>query len=164
MPLRDELARFVAQRCAEIGLSEERLAKIADVDLHVIEQLLARDCFELDVEVAERIANSVGLAVGVLGQRRTRRSGTAARNAAQGASTSYRDVLTPDVLVQTIMSGVVPQRFRPHIRALLDEVPIGTLANLAYDLQDEFDVPAAHTWKTMRALAVCLGCCREIWH
>lgn len=163
MPLRDELARFVAQRCAEMSLTEERLAQLAAVDMEVIHRLLGGGGLALNVVVAERIANSVGLALGVLGHRRIRERGSAARNAARTASTSYGDVLKRDVLVQTIISGVVPQDFGPHIRALLDEAPIGLLAHLAYELEDESGVPVVRAWNTMRALATSLGCVRELW-
>ena len=155
MPLRDELAHFVAQRCAEIGISADRLAKIAGVDYEVIENLLARGGAELDVSAAERVANAVGLSLGVVGHRPSRSGGRSALHvAAQTASTSYRDVLSPDTLVQALTSGVIPHEFRPHVRTLLEEAPIGLLAKVAYELQAELGV---------RTMASALACNRAIW-
>lgn len=164
MPLLDELARFVSQRREQMGLSAVRLAHIAGVDARVVEDLLARRCADLDVRVAERIANSVGLSLGVAGQRRRRDCGrTAAELAAQTASTSYRALLPTRTLVEALLSGVAPDDFRPHLRTLLEEAPIGLLASLGDELEADYQVPAASTWKIMRAIAVSLACQRDIW-
>lgn len=163
MPLRDELAHFVAQRCAEIGISADRLAHIAGVDHEVIENLLACGGAELDVSVAERIANAVGLSLGVVGQRPPRIGGRSALHlAAQTASTSYRDVLSPESLLQALTSGVIPHDLRPHDRTLLEEAPIGLLGKVACELQAELGVPAGETWKRMRTMAFTLSCNRAI--
>lgn len=165
MPLKDELARFVSQRCEEIGLSADRLAHIAAVDRQVIDDLFARRNTCLDVSVAERIANVVGLGLGVLGQRPRRVSAkTAADVAAQVASTSYRDPLLAGTLLQALTSGVIPHDFRPHIRTLLDEAPVGLLARLADELQGNLGEPTGKTWRTMRSMAASLKCYRDIWN
>ena len=164
MPLKSELARFVSRRCEEMGLAADRLAHIAGVDPQTVDDLLARRNADLDVSDAEQIANAVGLALGVVGQPPRGVRGTpAVEVAARAASTSYRDLLPPGTLLQTLTSGVVPDHFRPQLRLLLEEAPVGLLARVADEIQAELAVPAGSTWKTMRAMALSLGCYRDIW-
>ncbi len=49
------------------------------------------------------------------------------RMACASASTSFRDRLRPDELAQSLLTGKVPANRRPHLRALLEEVPAPVL-------------------------------------
>lgn len=46
------------------------------------------------------------------------------------ASVSYREALTPEELVQALLTGEVPQRRQAHFHVLLDEAPISLLQGL----------------------------------
>lgn len=48
--------------------------------------------------------------------------------AARSVSTSYQDVLSPDLLSALLRSGEAPAQFQPHLMALLDEVPLPVVA------------------------------------
>jgi hypothetical protein len=43
--------------------------------------------------------------------------------AAQTASTSYKNVLTPPILKRILRTGQAPKKFEAHIMTLLDEAP-----------------------------------------
>lgn len=43
--------------------------------------------------------------------------------AARSVGTSYRDVMTPELLATILRTGVAADRFQPHLMALLDETP-----------------------------------------
>jgi hypothetical protein len=43
---------------------------------------------------------------------------------ARSISTSYRDIVTPDMLAAMLRSGQAPERYHPHLMALLDETPL----------------------------------------
>ena len=46
------------------------------------------------------------------------------------ASVSYRELLTPEELVQALLTGEVPQKRHAHFHVLLDEAPIQLLQGL----------------------------------
>lgn len=50
------------------------------------------------------------------------------------ASVSFREVLTPDELINVLLSGKVSKKRRPHVRTLFDEAPPALLQGLAEDV------------------------------
>lgn len=50
------------------------------------------------------------------------------------ASVSFREVLTPDELINALLSGEVPKKRRPHVRTLFDEAPPALLQGLTEDV------------------------------
>lgn len=164
MALQSELAWLVKQRCEEIGLTPQRLSEISVGRLETVRQLLEGTHGDIGISDAECIANSVGLSVGVLNHRpRRERKTSAAVLASRTASTSFAEVLPPDVLMQSLSSGSAATEYAPHIRTLLEEAPMGLLADLAYELLDQRGIPAPQTWQKMRAMAGSLGCIRSVW-
>lgn len=164
MPLQYELTWLVKQRCEEIGLTPQRLAEIASVGIDTVRRLLGGEGGDMTLSDAECIANAVGLSVGVTQNRHRERSAGAAAIASRTASTSFRDQIPPDALIQSLITGIPPTEYRPHIRALLEEAPLGLLADLAYQLNDRDGTPPSQTWQTMRQMALTLACIRPIWH
>lgn len=55
--------------------------------------------------------------------------------AATSASVSFRETLTPSELRKILLTGRVPHRCRPHIRALLNEAPEPVWRGLATQLR-----------------------------
>jgi len=165
MPLQYELAWLVSERCEEIGLTPQKLAQLSGVDIDIVQQLLGRGGDATSISDAERIANAVGLSLGILGHRRRPESpGKASVIAGRTASTSFADTIPPDALNESLKTGVAPAEYRPHLRALLDEASVALLSRLAYELHDGCGTPPRETWQKMRALAVALACSREIWN
>lgn len=83
--------------------------------------------------------------------------------AAQSASTSYRDMLPPEVLRDALRTGKMPHAFRPHIGTLLDEAPLSMLAKVVEQIHAEDALPIDQVWATMRALARELKLFRAEW-
>jgi hypothetical protein len=165
MPLKHELSALVRRRIDEMGITPARLAELAKVKPERVEALLAAGKPEISIADAENIANAVGLAIGVLGHARSRdNQASAFVFAAQTASTSYRDVIPADAVRETLLTGVVPGEYRPHVRALLDEAPLGLLARLAEELNREAGVSQLTTWQVMRKVAAEMACSRDLWH
>ncbi len=50
------------------------------------------------------------------------------------ASTSYRELLTPDELRVALQSGKIPENRRPHLRTLLDEGSQTLISGLVQDV------------------------------
>lgn len=165
MPLKHELSTLVARRLDDMGLTHVRLAKLAQVRAEAVEDLLGTGDSEISIAEAESIANAVGLAIGVLGHRREKDGDAKAFDfAAQTASTSYRDTVPVSAVIDTLVTGIVPGDYRPHIRTLLDEAPIGLLARLADEICRYSGIAPQMTWQVMRRVATELACSRSIWH
>ncbi|MCD2516722.1 hypothetical protein LQ564_10425 [Massilia sp. G4R7] len=85
--------------------------------------------------------------------------------AARRISTSYRDEFGPDtlkdMLKDMLQSGQAPEKFHPHLMALLDETPLPVVMKAVAEAATP-DVPAkeimrnlhrwANEWKVCRAI------------
>lgn len=71
--------------------------------------------------------------------------------------------MPPHALAESLATGIPAAEYQPHIRALLDEAPMGLLADLADEMQERRGTPAAQTWQRMRQLAATLACLRPLW-
>jgi hypothetical protein len=164
MPLKHELSALVARRVEDMGLTPLRLAELAQVRPEIVEALLRTEGTDINIAEAEAIGNTVGLSLGVFGHRRGNDRDTQAFVfAAQTASTSYRDAVPVNEVRQTLVTGLVSREYRPHIRALLDEAPVGLLARLADEVYRESGISSQATWQIMRKLAAQLACSRSLW-
>lgn len=163
MPLAHELAWLVKQRCDEIGLTPEQLAALSGAPIAVVRQLLEAKGEDLRISLAERVANAVGLSVGVIGLRRRHGDAGAAVIASRTASTSFKEQIPPDAVSQALSTGHAPANYQPHLRTLLEEAPLGLLADLAHELHELRGTPPSQTWQQMRSMASALGCLRDIW-
>lgn len=120
MPLKHELSALVMRRLQEMGLTSLCLAELAGVQPDIVEALFSTEDAQISLAEAEKMANAVGLALGVVGQRRRKDGDAPAFGlAAQTASTSYRDTAPISALTETLITGCVSRDYRPHIRALL---------------------------------------------
>ncbi|MBI2768377.1 MAG: hypothetical protein HYX47_02035 [Burkholderiales bacterium] len=165
MPLKHELSALITRRIEEMGLAPSRLAELAQVRPEIVEALLRTEDAEIGISEAERIANAVGLAIGVLGHRHENDGDAQAFNlAVQAASTSYRNVVPINVVREALVAGVVSRDYRPHIRTLLEEASVGLLARLADQLYRDSGISPRTTWQTMRKVSAELACGRSLWH
>ncbi|WP_298930960.1 hypothetical protein [uncultured Ramlibacter sp.] len=165
MPLKHELSALVSRRIEEMGLNPLRLADLAQVRPEIVEALLRTEDTAISIAEAEKIANAVGLAIGVLGNRREKDGDAQSFHvAAQTASTSYRDLIPINVMREALVTGQVSLDYRPHIRTLLDEASVGLLARLADEIYRVSGSSPRTTWQIMRKVAAELACDRSLWH
>lgn len=163
MAILNELSLLVKSRRAEMGLSQDRLATLADLSRMTVNKLETGAIENLSLVKAEKLANVLGLGLGVIGTRPVKGEASALDVAARTASVSYAEVIPVKTLRAAILNGVVPPNFIPQMRVLLDEAPVGVLARVATQLEQENDVQPKATWANMRQLALALGCVRGIW-
>ncbi len=71
--------------------------------------------------------------------KRTRREPDFVSMACTTASVCYREVLTPDELVQALTSGEVPRNRFPHFRMLFEEAPEALLNGLVEQMGKALD-------------------------
>lgn len=164
MPILNELSMLVKRQREDMGLTQERLAELADLSRVTINQLETGKIANLSLSNAEKLANVLGFGLGVIGVRKFRDDvSRALETAASTASVSYTDPIPPETLRSAILQGVVAPNYIPQLRVLLDEAPVGVLSDLARQIEREDGVGTRTTWKKMRQLAIVLGCTRDIW-
>jgi len=81
---------------------------------------------------------------------------------ARSVSTSYEVVLASTVLADILRSGVVPERYAPHLMALLDEVPLPLVAR-AIDEASTISVPVSQIRHHLSLWARQWQVCRKVW-
>jgi DNA polymerase III delta subunit len=76
------------------------------------------------------------------------------------ASVSYRESLTPDELVQALLSGKVPRNRQAHFHVLLDETPVALLRGLIEQVGKQ--ATHAEVAENFQRIAAELGSCRDL--
>jgi hypothetical protein len=82
--------------------------------------------------------------------------------AARSVSTSYKDVLTPAMLSMMLRTGQAPEKFQPHLMALLDEVPLSVVVKAVSEAATP-DVPAKRIMKNLHHRAELWKARRTVW-
>lgn len=162
MAILSELGSAVKRQRVKMGLSQERLAELSNLSRATINELETGKISNLSLTRAEQLANVLGYGLGVTGVRRAKDE-NALDIASRNASVSFGESIPPETLRDSLLRGFVPPNFIPHLRALLDEAPVGVLSAVADQLERENDVRAKGTWQKMRQLAKVLGCTRPLW-
>jgi transcriptional regulator with XRE-family HTH domain len=162
MPLLKELGTAVRQRRQEMGLSQQQLADLVELSRATVNELESGKLKDLSSSRAERLANELGFAVGLVVTARPKDK-RALDAAARIASVPYATQLPASVLFDSIKDGVVAPGYIPHLRTLLQEAPIAILAGVADELQQLHKIPKTDTWKRMRMLAGVLKANRRLW-
>lgn len=82
--------------------------------------------------------------------------------AARSVSTSYREVLTPEMLSMMLRSGMALEKFEPHLMALLDETPLPIVVNAVAEAATP-EVPAKKIMTHLNLWAKQWKTCRTVW-
>lgn len=166
MAILNELSDMVKRQRSDMGLSQERLAELAGLSRATINELETGKLTNLSLTRAERLANTLGFGLGVTGARKVKSDDDtvgALETAARSGSISYSEMIPPETLRHSLVTGVIPPNHIPQLRALLDEAPLTVLSAAAVQIELENDVPRRATWQRMRQLAIATACTRGIW-
>lgn len=162
MPLLEELAFAVRQRRQDVGWSQQELAEAAGLSRATVNALESGKLGDLSAKRVERLANELGLAVGLVGARRAKEH-SALEAAARTASVSYATELPAGLLLEALRDATVAPGFVPHLRTLLQEAPVALLAGIADELAEKHGIERPLAWRRMRSLAAALKCDRALW-
>jgi transcriptional regulator with XRE-family HTH domain len=155
-----EVGMHVHDRRKEIGLSQAQLAKLAGLSRTTVNQLESGALEDLGYTKLNHLLGILGLSFDA--KERLKKS-PALKMAAQTASTSYKKILTSDVLKNILKSGVVPDDFKPHVMTLLDETPLQLVVSAIHEASIETDTPAKTVMKHVSAMAKDLHTHRPVW-
>ncbi|GAB3428119.1 helix-turn-helix domain-containing protein [Massilia solisilvae] len=155
-----EVGMHVHDRRKEIGLSQAQLARLAGLSRTTVNQLESGALEDLGYTKLSQLLGILGLTFDA--KERLKKS-PALKIAAQTASTSYKKILTSDVLKNILKSGVVPDDFKPHVMTLLDETPLPLVVSAIKEASVETNTPPKTVMKNVSAMAKELQTHRAVW-
>lgn len=154
-----QIGEEIHNKRVQAGLLQEHVAKLSGLSRVTINQLENGTLRDLGYTKLKAVMDIFGIemeGVQVTGIK------NALPVAARSASTSYRDVLTPEMLTQILRSGVVPDKFQPHLMALLDETPLPVVIKAVAEAATP-DVPTKKIMKNLSLWAKQWKVCRTVW-
>jgi transcriptional regulator with XRE-family HTH domain len=155
-----EVGMHVHDKRKELGISQAQLAKLAGLSRTTVNQLESGVLEDLGYTKLTHLLGILGLSLDA--KERLKKS-PALKMAAQTASTSYKKILTSDVLRNILKSGVVPDDFKPHVITLLDETPVQLVLSAIYEASIETQTPTKIVMKQVSAIAKALQTHRTVW-
>jgi transcriptional regulator with XRE-family HTH domain len=139
-----EIGLLVRQRRQALGLSQHRLALLADLSRATVNQLETGTLVDLGVAKLATLLSTLGLRLQAHALSRNQRG---LWMASRTASVSYKQPLTADQLASALASGDVPPAVRPHVATLLDEAPLSMVVAAVEAAAAANDVPPRVIWR-----------------
>lgn len=155
-----EVGMHVHDKRKALGISQAQLAKLSGLSRTTVNQLENGVLEDLGYTKLNQLLGILGLSFDA--KPRVKKS-PALKMAAQTASTSYKKILTSDVLKNILKSGVVPDDFKPHMMTLLDETPLPLVVSAIHEASIETNTPAKTVMKHVSAMAKDLHAHRTVW-
>jgi transcriptional regulator with XRE-family HTH domain len=155
-----ELGVCVRERREVLGLSQQRLAKLAGLSRATINQLETGTLKDLGVAKLTALMDLVGLQLDA-GLRLGQRHGLLM--AGRTASVSYKTPLQAAQLARVLASGELPPAWIPHISTLLDEAPLALLVSAVEEASQRTQVPPRQIWRHVARWAKQLHSPRGAW-
>ena len=149
----------VQSKRMQAGLLQEHLARLAGLSRVTINQLENGTLKDLGYTKLKAVMDILGLNMETV---RPTGLKSALAVAARSVSTSYRDILTPDMLSMFLRSGQAPEQFQPHLMALLDETPLPVVVKAVTEVATP-DVPAKKIMKHLGLWAKEWKVHRTVW-
>jgi transcriptional regulator with XRE-family HTH domain len=144
------LGKLIGDRRRSLGLTQERLAHMAQQSRRTI-QTLESGTNDLGFERVARILEVLGLSFDLTAaQRKPKR---ALWMAAKNASVSYRGELTQEMLEHALATAEVPSGFEAHVGHFLDESPLDYVVLAVEEAAQRKHRPPAEIWANVAKLA-----------
>lgn len=155
-----EVGMHVHDKRKTLGLTQTQLAKLSGLSRTTVNQLESGALKDLGFSKLTQLMSILGLSFDA--KTRTKKS-PALKMAAQTASTSYKKILTSEVLKEILKTGVVPDHFKPHVMVLLDEAPVQLVVSAIHEASLETNTPAKTVMKHVSSMAKNLHTHRTVW-
>lgn len=154
-----QIGSEVHNKRIQVGLLQEHVAKLAGLSRVTINQLENGTLKDLGYSKLKAVLDVLGIDMAVLQSPGVK---SALTIAARSISTSYKDVLTPGMLSEILRSGKAPERFYPHLMALLDETPLPVVVKAVAEAATP-DTPPKKIMKHLSNWAAEWKVCRTVW-
>ena len=155
-----EIGQMIQSRRTALGLSQLRLAKLADLSRATINQLENGTIKDLGMAKLEALLGLIGVR---LNPEPRPKSKNGLRMAAITSSVSFRKSFDPSALLSALQSGELPKGFEPHVAHLLDEAPLPLIVQVVEETARDSETSAKQMWKHLERWAHELQCTRKVW-
>jgi transcriptional regulator with XRE-family HTH domain len=155
-----EIGQRIRDRREELGLSQDRLAKLGGLSRVTINQLETGAIGDLGVAKLLNLLGLLGLKLDT--QPRPAQS-HALRMASRTASVSYKRELLSSELAHALAGGVLPIAIAPHVATLLDEAPLKIIVSAVEEAAQQEHVAPKAIWRHVVRWAHELQSPRKVW-
>lgn len=155
-----EIGLRIRARREELGLSQDRLAKLCALSRVTINQLETGTIGDLGVAKLLNLLNLLGL---TLATSDTEGVSNGLQMASRTASVSYKTVLTLEELVKAMVLGQLEPGRAPHLATLLDEAPLAIIVKAVQEAALLQHVPPKRIWRNLVHWARELQSPRPAW-
>ncbi|TFW09465.1 XRE family transcriptional regulator [Oxalobacteraceae bacterium OM1] len=157
------IGKEVHDRRQAVGLTQARLAKLADLSRQTVQRLEAGTIQDLSFQRLAKLLSVLGLSFDA--------PSTAARKnkrglwmAAKTSSVSYRRELGSEQLERALTSGQVPSGLESNLLHFLDEAPVEIVVMAVEEAAQRQSDNPAKVWANVARLAKALGANRsDLW-
>lgn len=158
-----EVGKVVRVRRQAVGLTQQRLAKLAGLSRQTVQQLEAGTIGDLSFGRVVNLLRVLGLNFSPPSiEARDLKRGL--WMAAKNASVSYRGELHSDQLQHALATGQVPVDHKSHLLHFLDETPLPVVVMAVEETAHLEAVSPARIWAYVAQLASQLGSVRsDLW-
>jgi transcriptional regulator with XRE-family HTH domain len=155
-----EIGLKVGQRRADLGLSQERLAKLCGLSRSTIHHLERGSLNDLGVVKLLSLLSLLGLDV-VTQEHNKKHHGL--DMASKTASVSYKTKLQSGDLSHSLAYGELPKSIYPHVATLLDEAPLEIIVAAVEEAAKINHVAPKVIWKNINRWAHEMRSPRMAW-
>lgn len=145
------LGQTIGERRRSLGLTQERLARLAGLSRRTIQTLESGTLQDLGFERLARILSVLGLSLSASMDARQRKHGL--WMAAKNASVSYRGELSAEMLERTLATAEVPSGFEAHVGHFLDESPLDYVVMAVEEAAQHEHRAPSEIWANVARLA-----------
>jgi transcriptional regulator with XRE-family HTH domain len=136
----------VANRRADLGLTQERLAKLGNLSRSTILHLENGTLKDLGAAKLFSLLSLMGLDISILGRQKKQ---DALELVSQTASVSYKNKLTSSDLAKSLVSGEISETIFPYMATLLDEAPLAMIVSAVEQAAKASKTPPKIIWKNI---------------
>jgi transcriptional regulator with XRE-family HTH domain len=157
------IGKEIHARREAVGLSQTRLAKLADLSRQTVQRLEAGTITDLSFQRLNRILSILGLNLETPSlTARQRKKGL--WMAAKTSSVSYRREMSSEELEYALSSGNAPEELRSNLLHFLDEAPLPVVVMAVEETAQQEKVNPTTIWTNVGKLGKQLGAIRhELW-
>jgi transcriptional regulator with XRE-family HTH domain len=140
-----EIGKLVRTRREVIGLSQQRLARLAGLSRTTINLLETGSLADLGIAKVTELLDLLGLVLDA--HQPDHPNVNAIRMASKTASVSYKESLTPNELILALATGEIPHNRAAHFSTFVDEAPLSLIVSAVETAAMKTTVPTKQIWK-----------------
>jgi transcriptional regulator with XRE-family HTH domain len=155
-----EIGLKVGQRRTDLGLSQDRLAKLCGLSRSTIHHLEKGTLNDLGAAKLLALLSLLGL--DVITQEHSKKH-LGLDMASKTASVSYKTKLQSNELSHSLACGELPDSIYPHVATLLDEAPLEIIVSAVEEAAADNHIAPKLIWKNINRWAHEMNSPRAVW-